>query len=132
MDSAASQILAVALPIVGLVLTYVVRTGIAAFERRTAIHLTDQQRMLLVNAGERAGGIAYDFLASRSSGMDPETAREHAFEAGIAYVKTVAPAAIAALGIPETAVQDMVRGQLGKLLAVDPNISVQGKLNPPA
>lgn len=127
------DVMAAALPLVGLVLAYVFRTGIAALQASNKLKLTEQQRALLVGAGDRAGGIMYDFMASRAAGMDPETARQEAFQAGLAYLRQPAVAhAITELGVPEAAVHDLLRGQFGKLLAADPTVTVVNKLNPPA
>lgn len=97
-----------------------------------AVHVKNKLlRDALIGATRRGGGIAYDYLAARSQGMDPETARREAFNAGVAYVHDAVPGFIAALGVKGATIDDMVRGELGQLLARDAAISVAAKVQPP-
>lgn len=125
---ATTDYLAPVLQIVGIVglpaIAYYVNRGLLILAAHTKLRLTDQQRALVLGAASRGAGIAYDALASYTLGTDPAKVREKAFKAGVDYMAGAAPAAIAALGISNATVENMVRGELGKLLATDPAVTV--------
>ncbi len=87
-------------------------------------------REALIGVVRRGAGVGYDYLASRSAGMDPATARRNAFAAAINYVETAGPAYIRALGVQSDVVEGMVRGELGQLFAQDQTITVADKIQP--
>lgn len=85
-------------------------------------------RNMVIGATKRGAGVMYDYLASRSAGLDPEVAKARAFSAGLDYVKGGVSGAIASLNVSPETVANMLRGHFGDLLASDPTISVQAKL----
>lgn len=87
-------------------------------------------RDALVGVVRRGAGVGYDYLASRSTGMDAETARRNAFAAALAYVETAGPTFIRSLGVQSDVVEGMVRGELGQLFAQDNAITVADKIQP--
>ncbi len=96
-----------------------------------SLHVKNKlMRDALVGVAQRAGGIAYDYLASRSAGLDPVTARREAFAAGLAYMETAGKPFIAALSVGGTVPENMVRGELGQLLAKDPVVTVAAQVQP--
>ena len=122
----------IALPIIQTIGIGVVMPAVATW---LGLHVRNQMmRQALIGATERAGGIAYDYLANRSQGMSNADARKEAFGAAIAYAEKAAAAPISTLGVSGDVIENMVRGQLGKLLASDPVVTVADKLDtaPPA
>jgi hypothetical protein len=89
-------------------------------------------REALIGVVRRGAGVGYDYLASRSGGMDAETARRNAFAASLQYVETAGPVFIKALGVQSDVVEGMVRGELGHLFAADSAITVADKIQPEA
>jgi hypothetical protein len=95
-------------------------------------HIKDaQMRGAVSRAAQNAAGIAYEVLArpiASVPGATPTLLRDQAINAGVQYLNSVVPDALAALDMREQQVRQMVTGELGKLMAVDPNIA----LNPAA
>lgn len=84
---------------------------------------SDTLRGAVNDAAARAGGIAYAFLQSQTAiGGNPSM--NNAIDQGVDHLRTSLPGAIAALGIAGPVLANMVKGELGKLLAADPNVSV--------
>src|SRR6478672_4053473 len=116
------------LPIVQTIGLGIVLPAVAVW---ISLHIKNKlMRDALIGVAQRAGGIAYDYLASRSSGLDPVTARREAFAAGLDYMETAGKPFIAALAVTGTVPENMVRGELGALLAQDAAISVQPSVQP--
>lgn len=104
--------------------------GLAALPLVTAwigTHLRNQTlRDAADQAIERAGGIAYHYLASRVEGTNPMAARTQAIQEGVNYLQQMVPEILDKLGIISGAqLQNVVKGELGKLLATDPSVSVK-------
>jgi hypothetical protein len=79
---------------------------------------------------ERAAGIAYHYLATRLAGTNVQTARQQAVDEGVDYLRQMIPDTLRKLGITDgNKLQAIVKAQLGKLLATDPNVTV--KVAPP-
>lgn len=87
-------------------------------------------RDALIGVVRRGAGVGYDYLASRSAGMDAETARRNAFAASLQYVEAAGPTFIRALAVPSDVVEGMVRGELGHLFAADAAITVAPLIQP--
>lgn len=75
-------------------------------------------------AVKRAGGIAYDYMAARAGGMTTSQARIQAVNAGYDYLANSVPDILRSFGVQPETMKEMVHGELGKLLAVDPNVTV--------
>ncbi len=96
-----------------------------------SLHIKNKlMRDALIGVAQRAGGIAYDYLATRAEGLSPEIARKNAFAAGLDYMETAGKPFIAALGVTGTVPENMVRGELGALLAQDSAITVAAQVQP--
>jgi hypothetical protein len=79
---------------------------------------------LITGAAQRAAGIAYHALVSAETNSDTVVFRNAAVAEGTRYVLATLPATVAALGLSPEHVAAMVTGELGRLLAVDPNTSI--------
>ncbi len=85
-------------------------------------------RQLVIGAASRGSGIIYEYLAARADGLDPQVARGRAFAEAMAYMQQSVGGAIRSLGVTSETVENMVRGELGKLLSTDPTVTVVTKL----
>jgi hypothetical protein len=85
-------------------------------------------RQLVIGAASRGSGIIYEYLAARSDGLDPQVARQRAFAEAMAYMRQSVGGAIRSLGVTGETVENMVRGELGKLLSSDPTVTIVAKL----
>ena len=110
---------------------------VVAVERWLRIKQTDQVQALntaaqaTVNAAvQRAAGIAYAAIAAAPKGYTDPVVTNNALAAGLNHVVTSIPDALALLGVTQATVISMVQGELGKLLAVDPNVSAGGTVVP--
>lgn len=113
------QIVAAVIQSIGLgIVLPVALAWIGAHVRNTAL------RNALDMGLKRAGGIAYDYLSSRASGLSASSARMAAINAGIDYVAAALPDTVRSAGVTPDVLRNMVTGELGKLLAVDPGVTV--------
>lgn len=89
------------------------------------LHLQNNAAMvnLVSEAAKRAAGQAYDFMVT-NQGVNHGAIRNAALASAAAYVARSVPDTLAKLGVTPEHVQAMVAGELGKLLAVDPTVSV--------
>lgn len=78
----------------------------------------------ITDAASRGAGLAYHLLAVESAGIGDVTVHNVALARGANYVMQSAPAALQALGVTPDHVADMVRGELGKLLAAHPGVAM--------
>mgnify|MGYP003623123003 CR=1 FL=1 len=74
-------------------------------------------------AASTAAGLAYAYRADRAQRGEPVTQRA-AVAVGVEYLSTRMPDAMQHFGIGNEAAIDMVTGELGKLLAADPTVTV--------
>ena len=76
-------------------------------------------------AVQRAGGLAYAFLSKEATGSPHSIDMQNAAVAvGLTHVAAAIPAALTTLGITPEAVSRMVTGELGKLMAADPGVTI--------
>jgi hypothetical protein len=87
-------------------------------------------RDMVIGAASRASGITYEYLAARAHGVSSDQARRDAFAAAMDYMRASVGKQIDTLGLSGPLIENLVRGQLGALLAVDPTVSVAAKLWP--
>ena len=80
----------------------------------------------LAAAIRAGGGIAYHFLATQAARPCSVDIRNAALAAGVRQVIEVAPAALSTLGISQAGLEALVMGELGRLLASDPTVAVNG------
>jgi hypothetical protein len=80
-------------------------------------------RSTVLRAVARGAGEAYLVMLEQQRGV---AGARSAVEAGADYVIDRVPAAMASAGVNGEDVRQMVRGELGKLLAADPGVKVGG------
>lgn len=78
-------------------------------------------------AAGRAGGIAYAFLQQQVSQGIALPPIEQAIDRGVDHIRTAMPETLKSLGIEGQTLDNVVRGELGKLLATDPNAAAVPK-----
>lgn len=86
----------------------------------------------ITDAASRGAGLAYHILAVESAGVGDVAIHNVALARAANYVTQSAPAALAALGVTPDHVADMVRGELGKLLAAHPGVAMVPVAQKPA
>lgn len=80
----------------------------------------------VLRAVARGAGAAYmSLLEDRGQGVTATTI-DRAVDAGAAYVESRVPATLPKAGVNTDAVRDLVRAELGKLLAADPSVKING------
>lgn len=79
-------------------------------------------------AASRAAGLGYNWLLTETRGMAPVELKNEAIRRGAEYVQQRLPDYTRQLGLTEEAIRRIVEGELGKLFAVDPNVTVGDKL----
>jgi hypothetical protein len=98
-------------------------TFIASHVRNAALRDT------LNAAASRAGGIAYAFLQQQTAQGVAMPSVEQAISLGVNHLRTATPDTVGSLGISGLALENIVRGELGKLLAADPNTVAAPKVS---
>lgn len=74
-------------------------------------------------AAKRAGGIAYDAIIAAGGRVNDPVIHGQALAAGLDHLTRSVPGALQKLGVTDDAAARLVRGELGRLLAVDPTVS---------
>jgi hypothetical protein len=82
-------------------------------------------------AEQKAGALAYSFIASQGAKITDVKVRNQAIAAGANFMLTEVPGELARLGISQASVLSRAEAELGKLLATDPSVSI-GTAAPPA
>lgn len=85
---------------------------------------------MVANAASRGAGIGYNWILTKAPAAAPIEVKNEAVRIGLDYVMKSFPDYIKKLGADKDQIERMVDGELGKLLAVDPNIQVGSKVNP--
>ena len=97
-------------------------------------HLTLMQDATLARAVaecvSRGAGLTYQMLAAAGGSVGSVTLTNAAVAHGVQYVMQSMPDALKRLGVTPDHVGAMVTAELGKLLAVDPNVSITPPVNP--
>ena len=97
-------------------------------------HLTLMQGATLVRTVtdfvSRSAGLTYQVLASACGSVGSVTLTNTAVAHGLQYVMQSMPDALKRLGVTPDHVGTMVTAELGKLLAVDPNVSIAPPVSP--
>lgn len=78
----------------------------------------------------RGAGLTYQMLAAAGGSVGSVTLTNAAVAHGVEYVMQSMPDALQRLGITPDHVGAMVTAELGKLLAVDPNVSIAPPVAP--
>lgn len=74
-------------------------------------------------AAARSGGIAYAAL-TQPSAIGLQSSFDQAIDRGVDHMRTSLPGTLQSLGVTGPVLENIVRGELGKLLAQDVNVSV--------
>lgn len=72
----------------------------------------------------RGGGVAYASLVASGRPVTDKTAMAKALAEGAAYIVARKPDIVADKGLGQAAVEEIAGAELGRLLAVDPTVSV--------
>jgi hypothetical protein len=75
-------------------------------------------------AEQKAGAIAYSFIASQGAKITNVSVKNQAIAVGANFMMTEIPAALARMGVSQASVLQRSEAELGKLLAGDPTVSV--------
>lgn len=118
-------LLALALP----VLTAIAGTVAAFLVKRFRLQNNALMAGQIAEASKRAAGLAYHFLLANAGTISHVAIHNVAIAQGVNYVTAGFPEALAAVGVTPDHVANMVTGELGKLLALDPTVSVAGAVN---
>jgi hypothetical protein len=103
---------------------YLILLGIGGILAWIAKHLRDGWlRTALKLAAGTAAGLAYAYRAEQAQ-QGVSVSQRAAVSVGVDYLAKAMPDALQHFGKSQADVTDMVTGELGKLLAVDPNVSV--------
>jgi hypothetical protein len=103
----------------------VIATVGAALATWVTLHVRSALIRYAINmAVKRAGGLAYETLASAEGGLRNIVLKNRALEAGANYLIAQVPGLLRKAGIEHSRLGQMVRGELGRLLAADPTVTV--------
>lgn len=99
-----------------------------AFFSFMAAHVRNAaMRDTLNAAASRAGGIAYAFLQQQVAAGSHAPPVQQAIDVGVDHMRTGLPDTLKSLGVGGQTLENIVRGELGKLLATDPNAAAVPK-----
>ena len=90
------------------------------------IRLTATQAAAVQIAADVGAKAAYGYLATHAASYRDVAIRNAALAKGVQHVIASTPQALAALGITEDHVRQMVEARFGGLLAADPSVSIAG------
>lgn len=110
--------------LVGAVITAAIPYIIVLIDRKLKIDQNSVQGQIIDSAIKRAGGIAYDFMASMQGKAPTVQIKNAGLAAGINHVLASIPDTLKEKGVDQATLTRMISGELGQLLAADPNVSV--------
>jgi hypothetical protein len=111
-------------PIVTSLLTWGCLLGMPVVLGWLARHMRNASLAQTLDAAAgRAGGIAYAYLQSQAA-IGGTPSMNIAIDQGVDHLRQSMPQVISTLGVIGPVLTNMVKGELGKLLAQDPNVSV--------
>jgi hypothetical protein len=96
--------------------------AIAAFEKRTGIHLNQAQVQAVHDAADTAAGVVQTMLARGELQLDHLHVDNPQIAALAATALNAVPAASDAVGVTVPDVAHMILGRVGKLLSADPTV----------
>lgn len=82
------------------------------------------QAQLVTAACQRAAGIAYQFIVQSGGHVGDAEIRNVAVARALGYVSAALPGTIAALGLTPERLTAIIEAEFGKLLALDPTVSI--------
>jgi hypothetical protein len=107
----------VAIPAIGIWLSTLIK-------QKLKLDASSADSLLIDNAVQRAGGLAYNTMVELAGTVPTIPLKNAALAAGINHVMASIPDALARKGLDNATLTRMVTGELGKLLASDPSVSV--------
>ncbi len=121
-------ILAVIGAVIASVLAIYIPKALAAFQARTGIQLTDQQRATVLGAVQTAAGVVETKLDQKALSVAQVTVRDPIIRAEALQVIVAVPNAAAALGMTVDGVSRMIVGKVDTAAhgPVAPPVVVQG------
>jgi hypothetical protein len=118
------EVLQPILPLVSVVLTVLVGWLTREIVNHTALKNNAILAGKVQDAATRAAGIAYNVIVAQASHINDQPVRNVALAQGVAYLNTMLPDTLKVLGVTPDKAAAMVEGELGKLLAADPNVAI--------
>jgi hypothetical protein len=104
------------------ILCWIALISSPAFFSYMAAHVRSAQlRDTLNAAASRAGGIAYAFMQQQVVQGNTMPSVQQAIDCGVSHIRSGLPETLQSLGVSGQTLENIVRGELGKLLATDPN-----------
>ncbi|MCW3477380.1 hypothetical protein [Limobrevibacterium gyesilva] len=79
---------------------------------------------LITGAAQRGAGIAYGFIAAAGATIADAQIHNVAVAKGVSYVTAAFPDTLRALGVTPDRIEAMVQAELGRLLGVDPAVTI--------
>lgn len=119
-------LLSLALAIVTAAIPILVRAALARMNLANQADLADR----ITAAADTGAGLAYGALVKAGQGVANPVVKNEALAIGAQYVLTQVAGPLAALGKDPSSVTAMVDGKLGRLLALDPAVSVRPTVAP--
>jgi hypothetical protein len=105
--------------------TYALLVGIGAILTWIGKHIrAGRLRDAVKLAAGTAAGLAYAVQAEAVQKGLPVPSQAEAVSDGVDYINRRVPGALAFFAIPPEDVKAMIRGELGKLLAADPSVTI--------
>lgn len=77
---------------------------------------------MITSAASRGAGLAYNHLMIKAQGLPPIDVKNEAVKIGMQYVLNAFPEYSKENGLTPQKISEMVEGELGKLLAIDPSV----------
>jgi hypothetical protein len=110
------------------IVVWILLAGIGGVLTWGANHLKEGKlRDAFKMAAGTAAGLAYAYQANQAAQGLPIPSQQAAVNVGVAYLAKSVPGIVAHFGKSGDDLADTVTGELGKLLAVDPNVTVVPK-----
>jgi hypothetical protein len=95
-----------------------------AIRRYLNIQLTATQAAAIQSAAAAGAQAAYGYIAANAGNFRDVTLRDAALAKGVQHVINSTPGTLAALGVTQDHVRQMVEARFGGLLAADASVSI--------
>jgi hypothetical protein len=126
-----NPVIQVIAPVVATLLMSLLGYVVMLMKQRLNLAENSAAALALNNAVQQAGGLAYTFLAKQANGAAHSDAMQSAaVSIGVNHVANEEPAAMKLIGKTNADISVMVQGEVGKLLAADPTVSIGPTVKP--